>query len=139
MKKIKVLLFIFMAFVIGFFTHAFFFPDFLPNGLQDIAASNFLLPAQNKSNIQTDSFITYVNYDGNQFIPQHVTILKGNYLAITNTSKDKLMWLSSDNDLLNMERGYAQSERLQVLLPKVGEYTVVNKLNTQAQLSVKVK
>lgn len=139
MKKIKIPLFIFGVFVIGFFVHALLFPDFLPNGIQSISASNVFPPAQNKNIPQNDSLITYVNYDGDQFVPKRIIILKGNYLAITNTATDKLMWLSSDNDLLNTPRGYAESERLQVLLPKVGEYTVTNKLNTQAQLSIQVR
>lgn len=138
MKKFKVIFFIVTAFVVGFFTHAYFFPDLLPGNLSDMAANTFLQPVQNKNTVQPDPLITYVNYDGDRFIPSRVSILKGNYLAITNMSKDKFMWLSSDNELLITERGYAESERLQVLLPKVGDFTVVNRLNTRAQLSVNV-
>lgn len=134
----KSIILFFIAFFFGFFVHLILFPNFF-------CANNFFTvkklvpPVQKTNSVQKDDFITYVNYDGNNFIPNQVTIKRGNYLAITNQSKDTLMWLFSDNSILNTERGYALSERLQVLLPKDGVFQVINKLIPDAQLIVQVK
>lgn len=86
-----------------------------------------------------DQFITSVDYDGEQFKPRSVTVKKGNYIAITNTSKEHLMWLVSDNPDLSTPRGYGEGERLQLVLLRGGEYKVANKLNPKAWISVTVK
>ncbi len=86
-----------------------------------------------------DEFITYIDYDGKKFKPSTVYIKKGNYIAITNQSKEKLMWLVSDNPDLNTVRGYGESERLQLTLLKEGTYKVTNRLNTKSSLEVVVE
>ncbi len=86
-----------------------------------------------------DPFITYIDYDGKRFKPSSVIIKKGNYVAITNTSSDQLMWLISDNQDLNTQRGYGEGEKLQLTLLKEGEFKVVDKLSPNVSLSVKVE
>lgn len=100
-----------------------------------------LLPQQNVGGAQTtaDQFITYIDYDGNEFNPKTVTIKKGNYIAITNKSKDQLMWLVSDNADLNTKRGYGEGEKLQLTLLKEGTYKVTNRLDTKGFLEVVVE
>lgn len=86
-----------------------------------------------------DEFIARVDYDGKKFKPSSVTVKKGNYLAITNQSSEKLMWLISNESDLQTARGYGEGEKLQVILLKIGEFKVVDKLNPGVSLSVKVE
>jgi len=86
-----------------------------------------------------DQFITYVDYDGKSFKPGSVIVKKGNYLAITNKSKDQLMWLISQNLDLNTQRGYGEGEKLQLTLLKEGEFKVIDKLNPNTSLVIKVE
>jgi len=133
-KHSKLLLFLILAFGLGFTLH------FLITNLQ-IKPEISLLPQQNVAGVQTstDQFITYVNYDGKEFKPSAVTIKKGNYLAITNKSSDKQMWLVSDNADLNTQRGYGEGERLKLTLLKEGRYKVTNRLDTKGFLKIVVK
>lgn len=86
-----------------------------------------------------NEFITYVDYDGKEFKPGSVTIKKGNYLAITNKSSDKQMWLVSDNADLNTKRGFGEGERLKIILLGMGNYKVTNKLDSRSLLSITVE
>ncbi len=133
MKRSRLLFLIILAFSLGFALH------WLITNLQtkpDIS----LLPQQNVlEQKNSDQFITYIDYDGKEFKPATVTIKKGNYIAITNKSKDKLMWLVSDNADLNTQRGYGEGERLQLTLLKEGSYKVTNRLDTKSFIEVVVE
>ncbi len=137
-NKIRFIAFIAVVFCAGFLTHAFFFPDFLPS-VKEISAGKI-----KSAETQTDAegnmgLFTYVNYDGVNFSPRVVTIHRGSYIAITNRSSNKLMWLMSDNESLNTKRGYGLSERLERILEQPGTYTVTEKSDANANLTVIVK
>jgi len=134
-KRLRLLFVIVSVFSLGFgAAFLLFVSDVLPVKQSPIT----FLPQQNANLEQTatDNFITYVNYDGSKFNPKTVTIKKGNYIAITNKSKNSLMWLVSDNADLNTKRGFGEGERLQLTLIKEGNYKVTNKLDTKALLEV---
>jgi len=86
-----------------------------------------------------DQFVTHIDYDGKKFKPSSVNIKKGNYIAITNTSRDQLMWLISENQDLNTLRGYGEGEKLQLTLLKEGKFKVIDKLNPNVSLAVQVE
>lgn len=134
MKHSRLLFIVIIAFSLGFALH------FLITNLQTKPEVSLLLQ-QRVAGEQTtaDNFITYVDYDGWEFKPRTVTIKKGNYIAITNKSKDKLMWLVSDNADLNTKRGYGEGERLQLTLLKEGTYKITNRLDTKNFLEVMVE
>lgn len=134
MKRSKLLLFLILSFGLGFALH------FLITNLQ-IKPEVSLLPQQNVAGAQTttDQFITNVAYDGKKFKPSSVTVRKGNYIAITNTSRDQLMWLVSDNSDLQTPRGYGEGEKLQLVLLREGRYKVTDKLNATSFLEVLVE
>ncbi len=133
MKIVRVLLLSATFFSLGFLANALFFQK---NTVEITALSQ---PSVLGLKDPDDQFITSVAYDGEQFNPRSVTVKKGNYIAITNTSKEKLMWLVSDNPDLSTVRGYGEGERLQLILLKAGEYKVANTLNTKAWILVTVK
>lgn len=133
MKKVKLVLLFVGFFSLGFLANAILFQK---NTVEITALSQ---PSVLGLKDPDDEFITSVGYDGEQFAPRSVTVKKGNYIAITNTSKGKLMWLVSDNPDLATSRGYGEGERLQLVLLKAGEYKVANKLDTKAWILVTVK
>src|SRR5947207_515167 len=93
----KNLLFILLAFLAGFLTHAFFFPDFLANGITDV--SQIVIPQATPadSGNKIDPLITKISFDGEHFSRHNVTIRFSRYLQITNTSHENLMSLTSNN------------------------------------------
>lgn len=139
MKRYRLLAIAAFFFIFGFLVHALFFPDFISSGLGPISANSLPFLSNANNTVQTDEFINYIDYDGQAFNPNRITLKKGYYVAITNKSKDKLMWLFSDYDILNTERGYGFTERLQVLLSTPGEYTVIEKSSPQRKLTIVVK
>ena len=122
-----------LAFSLGFVVHLLLMnlqnkPDLNLLSQQSVAGEK----------ITADEFITYIDYDGNEFKPRTVTVKKGNYIAIMNKSKDKQMWLVSDNADLNTKRGYGEGEIVRLTLLKEGSYNVINRLNTKAFIKVVV-
>ncbi len=134
MKRSKLLFLIILAASAGFALR------WLITNLQTKPDISLILQ-QNVTGEQTtaDQFITYIDYDGTEFKPAAVTVKKGNYIAITNQSKDKQMWLVSDNADLNTKRGYGEGERLQLTLLKEGRYIVTNRLDTKASIEIVVE
>ncbi len=142
MKKSIIVCIVF--FTLGFFTHAFFFPDFLANGLEafmpkDTTADPAVNAApQNQSD--NNAFMTSITYDGEHFSRHNITIEVGSYLTITNTGKNnQLMWLFSNNKQLTTNRGYGESEQLKVRMDARGAYAVIDKNNPQEKLIITVK
>jgi hypothetical protein len=125
--------------LIGFYSHAIFFPDFFYNGLKVHTEKNIPLSAEKQNTKQTLITVSYVNYDGHQFAPRVVNVKASYWIAITNNSKTKQMWLISDNPLLNTERGYGYTEQLKKMLYKQGTYTIQDKLNPDAKFTLIVK
>jgi len=128
----KLLLFSVALFSFGFLANAFLFQK-NPAQITALSQQNVL------GTKESDQFITYINYDGNDFEPNSVVVTKGNYISITNSSKEKLMWLVSDNPDLSTSRGYGEGERLQLTLQKSGEFQITNKLNLKARATIFVK
>ncbi len=128
----KLLLFSITLFSLGFLANAFLFQktpaEIISQSQQSVLGVKIL-----------DQFITYIDYDGNDFKPKFAVVTKGNYIAITNKSREKLMWLVSDNPDLNTVRGYGEGERLQLILQKSGEFKITNKLKSSAQATIIVK
>jgi len=130
-------IFLLFTFVAGFFVHALFFPQFLPQ-IKTTSAKNEL--EKNPAGGNSDAGLyTYINFDGDNFSVPYVAIKTGFYIAITNKSKSKLMWLESENSLLRTNRGYGESERLETILYEKGTFEVYSKLNPDAKLTVVVK
>lgn len=133
MKKITLYFFIFSLGFLGHFLVVRFKvkpldPDtYLKLGSETVLEGN------------ADSFITYVEFNGESFSPNRVKIKRGDYLAITNTSSEKLMWLISANADLKTVRGYGLGERLQVNLSEPGTYVVADKQNLNKPLNVVVE
>ena len=132
MKRVTIGFLLITFFSLGFVTHAVLVGN---RPLEITALSQPILGVKDPD----DDFITSVDYNGDQFNRRSVTVKKGNYIAITNKSRDQLMWLISDESNLNTQRGYGEGEKLQLTLLKEGEFKVVNKLNTKAYLNVVVQ
>jgi len=127
-----------LAFAFGFFAHAIFFPDVFYDGLAGLTHKTIRAePTKPPENPDTH-FFTYVSYDNGMFRPGKVTIKRSNYIAITNMNKADLMWLVSDNKLLNTTRGYGESERLTTILNELGTFTILEKNRPDAHLTVTV-
>lgn len=133
-KNLIVAAFLFTA---GFFAHALFFPNFIPAIQNTSAVQKENNP--NTGNGTESSLFTHIAYDGSAFSAQRVIIQNGYYIAITNTSKDKLMWIASDYPGLETKRGYGQSERLELILYQKGSYVVADKLNRNATFTLIVE
>jgi hypothetical protein len=133
-----ILFLVFFSF--GFLTHAFFFPDFLANGISDVQQIAIPNAGPTKAIDSNLKFETKITYDGEHFNRHTVTIGVGSYLLITNTTKEnKLMWLLSNNPELATPRGYGESEQIRTRLETRGQYVVVDKNNPQERLIITVK
>lgn len=132
-----------LLFTAGFLVHALFFPDVLYDALHTFQEVNTKIPqkevVKNDDGEEKTSFFTYINYDGSSFDKRNVNIKLGNYLAITNMSREKGMHLESDNPLLQTGRSYGYYERVQTRMDEVGIYHVLNKLNPQATIKIIVR
>lgn len=139
MKKNKLfrLLAIIFLFSSGFMTHAFFFPDFLPQEMAQTSKKIAGIAPDKKE--QNDPLIRKVKYADGKFSPDTIIIRYGSYVAIINESKTELMWLESDNKYLNTPRGYGEGEEQRVRMDTEGTFNVVNKLDIEATLKVIVK
>lgn len=76
-----------------------------------------------------DQFVTYVNFENGKFSDELVKIHKGDYLAITNTDKDNLMWLNATMSAWTTVRGYAESERAMKTIDEVGMYRISERIS----------
>ncbi len=77
----------------------------------------------------SSKFVTYVDFDGKSFSSQKVSMKKGDYLAITNLSNTTQMWLAATVSALTTKRGYAEGERLQIILGEPGLFRVGEKVS----------
>ena len=135
----KVLSFSILFFVLGFLTHALFFPDVLNNGITDIGA--LIVPNAKPTSTVTkhEAALTTISFDGQKFSRHNVTVGYTRYIQIVNTSKDKLMWLISTTDELATKRGYGTSELVTMQANKKGTFVVADKNNPQEKLVITVK
>jgi hypothetical protein len=137
MKKNIVLSILF--FVVGFLTHAFFFPDVLVNGIVDVSQVAGPNTQQTENQQVNDPQFTKVTFDGERFSRNNVTVGFTRYIQIVNESEKELMWLLSDDPDLTTKRGYGYSEAVQKQFNKKGQYVVINKNNPQEKLVITVK
>ncbi len=123
-------------FVVGFIVCYFLFVVIPPYTTQkgEISSTTEQRVPESK-----DDFITLVAYTDSGFKPNTVTIRKGNYIIIRNTSQKSFMWLSSDTANLTTTRGFAQSEQIKTVLNNEGSYAVSNRFNLSHKLSVIVR
>lgn len=141
--KLKKLLLVVIVFILGFFTHALFFPDLFANGIMlssDALFSN-VKTASSASNQQAEAekHVVLVTYDGTSFSRTNVTVPLSDYIVIRNESQDTQLWLAADMPELATSRGYAYKEEVRVRLDKKAQIHVLNKLNPQARLIITVK
>ncbi len=136
---------LFLTFFLGFLTHAYFFPDLLPQTLSSYARKAVgmkepvtLITNKEVSKGDAVALIKHVAYSDGVFSPSVVRVHYGNYISIMNVSKlpDDLMWLVSDSPELTTPRGFAESEHLQRTLLKEGSFVVSNKLRPESKLQV---
>jgi hypothetical protein len=127
-----------LFFIFGFLTHAFFFPEILSNGFVDI--KSLIVPdSQTQVTDQNTGFKTEITFDGERFSRNNITLQTASYLTIINKSKDKQMWLNSNNPLLATKRGYGESEAIQLRLDQKGQFVVSDKNNPNEKLIIVVK
>ena len=142
-KRLKLFLFFLGSFSSGFIIHALFFPYLFSEKQLDQSVKNVVYVKNSALQAtpadQENDLITYVDYAAGRFHPDTVTITRGNYVAITNRHKDRQMWLSSEASFLSTVRPYAVGERLQTTIAKPGTFTVIDKNNPEAKLTVVVK
>ena len=136
MKK-NLILFTFF-FISGFLTHAYFFPDFLANGITTIPQLVMPNPTPTTTT-QNETLITKVYFDGQNFSRTNIKIGFTRYIQIINTSKDKLMWLQSNHPELTTSRGYGESEAAQAQFNEKGQFVVADKNNPDERLVITVK
>ena len=125
---------------LGFFIHALFFPDVFSNGIFVTPA----LPTPDQGQTQAPSTnkvqnITTITFDGQNFSRHNVAIEQSRYIVIVNTSKDTLMWLSSNNKDLATPRGYGEGEQVKTRLDDKGQFIVADKNNPSEKLIITVK
>ena len=128
-----------ITFVAGFLTHAFFFPEFLSNGIVDVGRLVIPIPAPTGSAKATDKFETIITFDGDHFSRHNIAISVGNYLMIRNVAMHHLMWLSSNDPQLATVRGYAESEQVRERMDTKGQFLVQDKNNPSERLIITVK
>lgn len=134
----KLVLITFLSFGIGFGTHALLSwkdPTLFSRTLFVLAQTTSKDVLGQSSG---DQFITYIEYDGSSFHPDQVTLKKGNYLAITNKSKEVLMWLLSDYNGLSTTRGYAEGEQRRIVMTKEGTFIVKDKIHPSASVQITI-
>lgn len=130
----------------GFFTHAAFFPDMSFSTM--VLYGEYIIGTKTPSTLaeggekekpaEIVEVIKNVTYKDGIFSPSTVRVHYGNYIAIENRSEEELMWLQSSLPELSTPRGYALSEKLQVVMLKEGTHTVTNKTNPSTKLTVVV-
>lgn len=135
---IRLLLFC-LIFIAGFLTHALFFSDILTNGITDIKRIVQPHPISTQATNNENSLTTTISFDGEKFSRNNITISFSRYLHITNTSSEKLMWITSDNPQLATNRGYGNSETVKARMDKKGQFVVIDKNNPQEKIIITVK
>ena len=133
----KVILVSPFIFLLGFFVHAYIFPDlFSQSGGLDNAKNKVLGQKEEKS--EQEKSLTISSYKNGSFHPSKIWMKKGYYVGIQNEDEEKLMWLESENPDLSTVRGYGFGEQLRILLSKEGSY-IVNEKESGTSLVIVVQ
>lgn len=131
MKKIIIML---VCFGLGFLAHMYLVKDVVPPMDAQSIIKRTTISTENAGN--KSDFINYVEFDGEKFSPTSVSVRVGDYLAITNLSNTKLMWLFSDNKILETSRGYGEGEQLMQIMNEKGSFRVVANKDAKNSLTV---
>lgn len=132
----KRILLIILTLSLGFFAHAFFFPDLFISTPHDVLSAK---TEKDAPKLSKDAPSTQITFDGKHFSQHHITISFTRYITIINMSKDTLMNLSSAATSLATPRGYGYTEAVTMQANKKGEFTVTDTHNPQEQLVITVK
>jgi|GEM_PF-1766459 len=137
----KVVLFLIIGFLGGFFTHALLTPDLFSNGI-------LFLPQTNQATIPTEGkqqatptpnpLETIITYDGTDFSRTNIHIEVSRYLTIINKSKEKQMNLVSNEEELSTPRPYAYMEQLHTRMDKPGTFIVNDRIDPTIRLVITV-
>lgn len=136
--KLKYFIVLVIGYIIGFYTNVLLMYEPPQVLLKYKNVQDSVEKTQSAFTRKDTSEIT-VNFDGKQFIPDHVEGKVGKRIEIFNKSTDKLMQLMSDTEELNTTRGYGESERFRAVIMNPGEYTVIVKDVPSAKLVVTVE
>ena|SRR5258708_3702576 len=139
LRFLKKLLLFGIIFILGFLTHAFFFPDFLINGFSDISAITLPNTSPTPGQDVNSTFFTKITYNGSHFSRHALIVPIDSYVMIENMSTDSRMWLLSNNPLLATQRGYSYTEAIRVRIDTKGSYVVEEKNNPQEKILITVK
>src|SRR5882724_8847510 len=120
--KVKLLILVLVVFGAGFLTHALLFPDFLANGISDVSQIALPKPIPTNQQAAPDPLVTKVDFDSTHFSRHNITVRFSRYIQITNTNKESLMSLASNNPLLTTPRGYGYLEAVQTRMDKKGQF-----------------
>lgn len=89
-------------------------------------------------NTSQDQFVTSVVFNGTSYQPNRIHVRKGNYVVVTNTSEDELMWLVSGESSMSMNRSYAQGEQLRFIASKEGVFELRDKHHASIGLKITI-
>lgn len=136
----KTLLYLFI-FVVGFLSHAIFFPDFfLSTNQADTRVRKELgLQPKIKTVKEPNPLYVYVSFKNGKFSTKTVTMHRSMYLSVINEDDSELMWLVSAVKAFNTARGFGKSEQLVARLDEPTNFTVAEKNNPTAVLHVTVR
>jgi len=117
------------------------FPDIVitPNQADTTVRKQLGLPQKNESIKEPNPLYTYVIFNGDRFDAKVITMHRGSYLSIVNNSPDKLMWLISKKVSFTTTRGYGKSEQAVSRLDVPETFTITEKDNPNARLTINVK
>lgn len=139
----RVLFLVCIFFCIGFFVHAQFFPDLLPDALTtEVKKTIGIQKDQIKKSPETNLFdqsTKQTTYKNGTFQPPKIITKIGNRVVIQNGDEKNLLWLDSTNQDLVTTRGYGYSEQYVVVFHEKGTFTATNKLNPQGKLTIEVR
>lgn len=136
----KILLYL-LIFIVGFISHAIFFPGLfiVTNQAETTVRKELGLPAKNKTIKEPNPLYVYVSFKNGEFSPKTVTMHRAMYLSVINEDDSELMWLESPFKSFNTLRGFGKSEQLVERLDELTSFTVTEKNNPNAILNVIVR
>ena len=125
--------------VVGFFLHAFFFPELFVNLLTPAPDLPNQTQTSQKPAVQRIQNVTTIAFDGKKFSHHAVTMEVSRYLVVINKSTDTLMWLTSNNADLTTKRGYGYLEQAKTRIDEKGQVIVADTNNPKERVVITVK
>lgn len=134
----RILLSSIIAFLVGFLTHALFFPDLLSNGIlfkPEVLISNE--PLKTVQELEANEYV--VEYKDGKFSRSNITVPVGRYFILINKDPEKLMDIVSTLKTLSTPRPYGLEEQIRLRLDTKGQFYIQEKENKSNQLMITVK